>query len=425
MKKLLILAGASTHVKVVEQAKQLGIYTIVTDYLDVLDSPGKQVADEYWDIDINDVKALVEACRKHHVDGVLNYCIDPAQLPYQNLCEKLALPCYGTREQFSIMTDKVKFREFASHHGLKIIPSYTLEEAMQQKDIFPVLVKPAESRGSRGQRVCYRAEELPEAVALASAESQNGKYLIEKYMDDGQDMSLAYLVIKGVPYLMKCGDRYVGLPEDGMDRQQAVTVLPSHLLGNYRKTGEPLVKKFIQALGIQWGPVFLQAFWCKGELYVYDPGLRFPGSDFDLAMIKETGFNPLKAMIDFALTGEMTGSYGNPEMASCYKDKMCLILSVISRPGVIAKIAGLKKLRQDERILSIDERCKCGDVIPKSGDIQQRIFELLVYLPQAELREFCDELYRVLQVLDGNDENMIIDRIGREIMLLEGVATDV
>ena len=70
MKKLLILGGASTHVKVVKQAKQMGIYTIVTDNLNVVDSPAKLEADECWDIDINDVGTLVKVCRKNHVDGM-------------------------------------------------------------------------------------------------------------------------------------------------------------------------------------------------------------------------------------------------------------------------------------------------------------------------------------------------------------------
>ncbi len=420
MKKLLILGGASIHVKVVRQARQMGIYTIVTDYLPVSDSPAKKEADEYWNIDINELETLVEECRKSQVDGIMNYCIDPAQLPYQRLCEALSLPCYGTFEQFSIMTDKTKFRDFASKHGLKVIPSYTLEEARERKDIYPILVKPAESRGSRGQTVIHQATELSSAIAMATATSVNGKYLIEKYMNIGQDMSLAYLVIKGEPYLMKCGDRYVGLQEDGMDRQQAVTVLPSRLLQYYREIGEPSVKKFIQALGIKWGPVFLQAFLCEGELYVYDPGLRFPGSDYDLSIIKENGFNPIRALIDFSLTGEIVGEYGEPAMACCYKENICLILSVISRPGIIARIEGLEQVRQDERVLSIDERCRCGMEIPKSGDIRQRIFEMMVYLPKREVEDFLRSFYHTLQVLDVNGKSMIIDRIGKEIMLNKG-----
>ena len=40
-KKLLIIAGAGVHNKVVKAAKEMGIYTIVTDYLP--DSPAKSV----------------------------------------------------------------------------------------------------------------------------------------------------------------------------------------------------------------------------------------------------------------------------------------------------------------------------------------------------------------------------------------------
>ena len=88
-KKLLILAGADVHVKIVRAAKKEGIYTIVTDYLDVKDSPAKQIADECWNLSITDVDAIADKCKDEKVNGVLNYCIDPAQIPYQQICEKL------------------------------------------------------------------------------------------------------------------------------------------------------------------------------------------------------------------------------------------------------------------------------------------------------------------------------------------------
>ena len=56
-KKLLILAGAGVHSKVVRAAKEMGIYTIVTDYLE--DSPAKQIADEAWLTDIMDTESIV------------------------------------------------------------------------------------------------------------------------------------------------------------------------------------------------------------------------------------------------------------------------------------------------------------------------------------------------------------------------------
>lgn len=109
-KNCLFLEGASIHCKVVEAAKALGIYTIVTDYL--VDSPAKLMADEKWMLNITDIDEIVQKCKEEQVDGVLSVCIDPCQRPYQKICEKLNFPCFGNEEQFFTLTDKRAFKEF-------------------------------------------------------------------------------------------------------------------------------------------------------------------------------------------------------------------------------------------------------------------------------------------------------------------------
>ena len=141
-KKLLVLAGADVHVKVVKAAKELGVYTIVTDYLAFEDSPAKQIADEYWNLSITDVDAIVDKCKEESVDGVLAFCIDPAQMPYQQICEKLNKPCYGTKEQFEILTDKRLFKDYCVSCGVGIIPEYTEDDIEHGNVKYPVLVKP-------------------------------------------------------------------------------------------------------------------------------------------------------------------------------------------------------------------------------------------------------------------------------------------
>ena len=101
-KKLLVLGGAAVHCKVVEAAQAMGVYTVVTDYLE--NSPAKLIADESWMLNIMDIEEIVSRCREENIDGVLNFCIDPAQRPYVAICEKLGLPCYGTSEQVHILS---------------------------------------------------------------------------------------------------------------------------------------------------------------------------------------------------------------------------------------------------------------------------------------------------------------------------------
>lgn len=110
-KKLLILGAASVHVKLIKAAQEMGIYTIVTDNVEYEESPGKQIADEYWDLNIFDIAGIVEKAKLKGVDGVISGWLDPCQRPYQEICEKLNLPCYGTKNQFLFMTDKHAFKK--------------------------------------------------------------------------------------------------------------------------------------------------------------------------------------------------------------------------------------------------------------------------------------------------------------------------
>ncbi|WP_455508882.1 ATP-grasp domain-containing protein [Butyricimonas paravirosa] len=411
-KKLLILAGADVHIKIVKAARELGVYTIVTDYLLPEDSPAKRVADEYWMIDIMDVDAVVEKCYKEKVDGVLAFCIDPAQIPYQKICEKLGLPCYGTKEQFDILTNKRLFKDYCVNHGVEVVPEYNMSDIENNIAIYPVLVKPSDSRGSRGQSVCYNKDEIQFAIKRAREESKEGEVLIERYMLGKQDMSFAYIVINGMPYLLKIGDRYLGKIEDNLERQQIATILPSRNVEQYRRDVEPNVISMIKSLGIMYGAVFLQGFWENGHVYMYDPGMRFPGSDFDIVLKYSTGFDDMKSFVYFALTGDIHSQQGDPIDAYKLNGGVCIILSIAVHPGKIAVFEGLEKIASNNCVFSATQRYNVGDVILPSGDINQRVAEFVAYLPNKDsIQEFLSLVYENLKIIDDEGNDMIISKL--------------
>ena len=51
-KKVLVMGGTRISCQIIEKAKELGCYVIVADYNSYEDSPGKQIADEYFDVNI-------------------------------------------------------------------------------------------------------------------------------------------------------------------------------------------------------------------------------------------------------------------------------------------------------------------------------------------------------------------------------------
>jgi len=411
-KKLLILAGADVHIKIVKAAKELGVYTIVTDYLEPEDSPAKLIADEQWMLSITDVDTIVEKCKEEHVDGVIAFCIDPTQIPYQKICEKLGVPCYGTKEQFYTFTNKRPFKDFLKAHNVGVIPEYTEDDVDNDKVTYPVLIKPTDSRGSRGITICKSKDEVPAALVFAKSESHDNSALIERYMYGKQDMAFAYIVIDGNPYLVKIGDRVVGHVEDNLQCQQMATILPSRHTEQYKKEVEPAVIDMIKATGMKFGAIFLQSFWEDGKVFMYDPGLRFPGSDFDVVIKEVTGFDSMKAFVRFALTGDVTSCYGDPTVAYNYNGGICLILSVATRAGKIATFEGMNALKSNPCVRVASQRYRVGDEIPASGDIKQRVAEFVAYLTDRDsVQPFIDMVYDTLKILDENGKDMIISKV--------------
>lgn len=411
-KKILILAGASLHIKIVKAAKELGVYTIVTDNLKPEDSPAKLIADEYWMNNIFDIDNIVQKCKEEKIDGVIAFCIDPTQIPYQRICEKLNVPCYGSKEQFRIFTNKQLFKEFCKKYNVNVIPEYSINDILNNNVNYPVLVKPTDSRGSRGINICYNKEETLKAITIASNESSNKGVIIEQYFNDADDMSFAYMVVNKIPYLVKIGDRILGDKKDNLQCQQMAAILPSKYKQKYIELVEPNIKEMIKGLGLEFGAVFLQGFWKDDKVYMYDPGLRFPGTDFDVVTKKVTGFDAMKSFVRFALTGDIKSCYGDINLAYNYNDKFCLILSVSIKTGEIDIIEGIDEIVKHPYVIDYYQRYRKGDVILNSGDIRQRALEFVTYIPSyIEIKSFIKYVYKTLKIIDTNGDDMIVSRV--------------
>lgn len=409
-KKLLVLAGAGIHSKVVRAAKEMGIYTIVTDYLE--NSPAKMIADEAWMLNIMDVDEIVRKCQEVGIDGVLNFCIDPAQWPYLEICEKLGLPCYATRDQLEILTDKVKFKKYCIDHNVDVIPEFTFDDIESGKAEYPLFIKPSINRGSRGQYVCYNRKEALVAYPKSASESADGKAICEKYMIGKQDLGTAFYVINSEPYMVKFGDRFLGKEEDGLNKQVMCTRLPSPFAPVFEANVSDRVKAMIKSMGIQFGPVFLQGFIDGDTVRYYDPARRMPGGDYDLILKKATGFDTVKTLIHFALTGDTTACYGNPDKSYLLAGGMGLLFTISVRPGKIAEIEGLDQMMEHPNVVYGRQIIQKKTIIPASGDIKQRVAAIGAYIPKGgSPKKFVDEVYATYHVYDENGEDMIVSRV--------------
>lgn len=417
-KRVIILGGAGVHIKVVEAAKEMGLYTIVTDYL--LDSPAKRIADESLMFSVLDVDGIVEWCKQNPVDGVVNFCNDPAQIPHQQICERLGLPCYGNVEQVYALTNKQKFKRLCAENGVDTIPMYIEDDVASNRIEYPVIVKPVDSRGSRGLTLCCSKEQVINALETAKKESRSGQAIIEKYMGKKQDFTMTYIFSDGKASLIRTADRYLGKSEDGLEKQCICSISPSRNSKMYIENVHDRVVKMLQNLGIENGPVFMQGFIDDDTVRFYDPGIRFPGADYEKLFMKATDMNPMKLILSYAVSGTMKNYEGR--LAEGYKlnGKCSVQLLIAAKAGKIASFEGINEIQELPYVVTVSQKAEIGDVIPASGDVKQRIAEIVVLVEDKpeEIREAINTIQHLLKVQDEQGHNMLVSQADLDSIIL-------
>lgn len=414
-KKILILGGAGPHIKVVEAAKKMGIYTVVADYLP--DSPAKLVADEALINNIYDIEALVEYGKKNNIDGVLGFSLDPTQKPAQQIASRLGLPVFGNESQVRALTDKGKFKELCRMSGIDTVQEF-FEERLDDI-VYPCLVKPGESRGSRAVTVCKNEEELKRAIKFAKENSANGKCIIERYMDKAQDLTISYIVKNGNATLVSLGDRYPGRIEDNLNRQLSGTIQPSRFTNLYVKHADAKIKHMIvDVLGIKNGPVFFQGFWDGDTVRLYDPGIRFPGNEYERIYKAATGLDLMKSIISFCVGGEILDYDGALEGSYNLNGKVAIQYMINVGPGIISSFEGVEKIAKAPFVIDVQQKRFVGEKIENTGDVKHRAGEISILIDRdfAQFKEAIQFVQKTLRITDQNGNNQIISPLNLEMM---------
>lgn len=408
-KKILILGGAYLHNKVVEAARDMGLYVIVID--NVPDSPAKKIADKSYDINVADVDAVVEMGKREGVDAVITVCLDFCQTYYQRICQRLGLFCWGTQEQIDILTQKTLFKEACVRSGIDIIRTYKESDIAANSNAveYPLLVKPSQSRGSRGAAVCYNYKNALKAIEAAKDLSNDGQAVIEEYMGGKPDFQVTYLVVNGIPYVVRTADRYLGSKDCNMERVAIALSSPSKYTDMYFANVHHKVKELIRCLNIKNAPLFFQGFIDGDTIRFYDPGMRFPGGEYDRYFSEVTGIDLMKMLVSLAVYGDY-GEYSGllHDKIVNLNGKYIFTLHSVIREGKICEITPEEHLLAIDGVRRVSFRHKTGDVIKMTYDVNQRVAEInIVKENKEELVKDIISVQKKIKVLDENGDDMI------------------
>lgn len=190
MKKILLLGGSAQQVVAIKVAKELGLYTVLCDYLP--DNPGQYEADVFYQVSTTDVEAVYKVAEKEQVDGILAYASDPAALPAAIVAERMGLPT-NPAKSVEVLGLKHPWREFLKQNGFACPKAASFPPSIQREEFeqiikdfkFPIVIKPTDSSGSKGVTVLDNLDMFDKALAWADSYSRNKVLIVEEYITRG------------------------------------------------------------------------------------------------------------------------------------------------------------------------------------------------------------------------------------------------
>lgn len=400
-KRILIL-GATEHSKhVIDTARRMGVYTVVTDY--VKDNAAKKYADKAYDISTLDVPALIEICNNERIDGVIAGYVDINLLPYYKLCKAMGYYYYCDDRMLDLTMNKKNFKEMCRRFDIAVPLDINIKKP--ENISYPIIMKPADSYSSKGISVVNNITELNPAISLAYENSSCKEIVAEEFIS-APDIYLYFTVQNGNVMLSAMADRVLRA-ETGHAPQPEGYRFPSGYINLYMSSTHKKIQKMIEYVGLKNGTFFLQGFVKEGEILFFEMGLRLSGGGGYIHINNQSAFSQLEMYIQYAITGEF-GSYDIQKINNPYFVKPAYTLVVLLKKGKIGKVEGVERIKADSSYIDMIQLKNEGDELLALGTLNQVFARIYLSADTwEELYKSIEFIKATLKVNDINGDTML------------------
>jgi biotin carboxylase len=369
-KTLLIVSGGIEAADAARRAREMGLTVVVSDRDP--EAPGFAFADSVLIADVYSAEETAAAAERYSrkirkIDGVICVAAD-APVTAATVAARLGLPgiSIATAE---IACDKLAMKRRFAERGLPV-PWFSEVETAQALQRIAIergsnlVIKPVDSRGSRGVQRLAQVKDVVKAFVLARQHSPTQRVMVEDYLS-GPQVSTESIVIDGVCHTPGFSDRnYEHLDtyapffvENGGD-------LPSHLPETVQAKVRDVVGRAANALGVVNGTVKGDIVVHDGEPFLIELAARLSGGFFCTREI------PLNSGVDFigcAIRAALGERVATGELEP--KSRVPVVQRyAFPKPGRVISIAGVEEARSVTGIAEVVVTARVGDVIPSAGD---------------------------------------------------------
>ena len=304
MKKLMILGASILQLPAIEKARAMGLDVVVADYNpDAVGFNVEGVTKEV--ISTIDVPAVVEAAKRHKIDGIMTLATDLPMRSVAAVAKELGL--IGISEDTALKaTNKAVMRQALADHGVPIPRFYRAEDKRQFDEIVekfkvPFMVKPTDNSGSRGVVLVEDPSDrkaADEAYAYSSKQARSGVVVVEEYMR-GPEVSVETLTVDGEFHLIQITDKLTtGAPHFVELGHSQPTKLPPETV----KRIYDVAKAANEAIGIAFGPSHTEIIVTDEGPKIVELGARLGGDCITSHLVPlSTGVDMVECCIRIAL----------------------------------------------------------------------------------------------------------------------------
>lgn len=207
----MIFGGGMLQTSIIKTAKNLGYNTIVVD--PDSNAIGKKIANKFIVLSGSDFEKTLEIAETNNIKGIVTSATDKPLMMMAKVAEKLNLNFPSVKSIFNTI-NKFELKKTLTKNKIPcargILSNFSeLNDHLNHSGIvFPIIIKPIDSSGSRGVYYCKSMEELQSVYFECIKYSHYEKVLIEEYLD-GPEISVEALVQDNNIHIVQITDKTV------------------------------------------------------------------------------------------------------------------------------------------------------------------------------------------------------------------------
>lgn len=364
-KTLLIVGGGIQALAGIRMARDLGLRIIVSDRDPA--APGFALADgrimaSTYHVD-ETVAAVRVWCQEHGpIDGVMCLATD---VPHTvaAIAEDFGLPGLPCSVA-EMAVDKLAMKQRFQRDGVPIpwfsaITSAEHLNALVAERALPLVLKPVDSRGSRGVLRLTADIDLKWAFRESHQYSPTGRVMVEEFLD-GPQVSTESVVLDGVVYTPGFADRnYEFLERYAPNFIENGGSLPSFLPEQTQQQVRELLQGAAESLGITTGIIKGDIVVPVGGARVIEIAARLSGGYFCTHSIPlNVGVSTVDAAIRLALGAAVDPNGLKPQFNRGVAQRY-----LFPPPGHVVRIEGIDEVRQMPGVVELIITVNPGDII--------------------------------------------------------------